>query len=54
MPDLHDTDDALAEQATADVFNQTRNDRARSFPWDVLGFIAGVLLALASAPFVPY
>jgi hypothetical protein len=54
MPDLHDTDKALAEQATADVFNHTRNDRAWSFPWDLLGFIAGLLLTLATAPFVPY
>jgi hypothetical protein len=54
MPDLYDTDDALAEQAQADVFNHTRNDRTRSIPWDVLGFIAGLLLALACAPFVSY
>ncbi len=54
MPDLHDTDDALADQAVADAFACTRDDRARSFRWDVLGFIAGVLLALLSAPFFPY
>ncbi|WP_157118925.1 hypothetical protein [Azohydromonas lata] len=53
MPDVHDTDKALAKQAAADVFDHTR-DRPRSFPWDVLGFIAALLLALASAPFVPY
>lgn len=54
MPDLNDTDEALAEQTTADTFNHTRNDQPRTFPWDVLGFIAGLLLALASAPFVSY
>ena len=54
MPDLHNTDEALAEQAMADAFACTRDDRARSFPWDVLGFIAGLLLALLSAPFFPY
>lgn len=54
MPDLHDTDEALADQATADAFKHTRNDRTRSIPWDVLGFVVGLLLALASAPFVTY
>lgn len=54
MDDPYATDPALAEQATADAFEHTRNDRARSVPWDVLGFLAGLLLALASAPFVSY
>ena len=54
MPDLHDTDEALAEQTVADAFACTRDDRVRSFPWHVVGFLAGLLLALLSAPFVAY
>ncbi|WP_157270606.1 hypothetical protein [Azohydromonas aeria] len=54
MGDLYATDAALAEQATADAFEHSTCDRARLIPWDVLGFLAGLLLALASAPFVSY
>ena len=54
MADPYATDAALAEQATADAFEHSAYDRARSIPWDVLGFLAGLLLALASAPLVSY
>jgi hypothetical protein len=50
MRDLHKSDDALAEQAMADTFTHTRNDRARSLAWEVAGCIAGLVLALLSAP----
>jgi hypothetical protein len=50
MPDLYALDAALAEQALADLFAGTRNSRAGSLLWEVAGCIAGLLLALASAP----
>ncbi|WP_298233910.1 hypothetical protein [uncultured Azohydromonas sp.] len=50
MGDLYATDAALAEQAVADAFTHTRNDRTGSFAWEVAGCIAGLVLALLSAP----
>lgn len=54
MPDLHDTPAALAEQTVADALRPLRNDCTASVPWPVAAYVAGVLLALLSAPFVPY
>ncbi|WP_157118895.1 hypothetical protein [Azohydromonas lata] len=50
MADLYATDATLAEQAVADAFAHARNDRAGSLAWEVAGCIAGLLLALLSAP----
>jgi hypothetical protein len=50
MHRLYDTDDTLAEQALADAFRHTRNDHARSLAWEIAGCVAGLVLALLSAP----
>jgi hypothetical protein len=50
MRSLYDTDAALAEHATADVFTHTCDDRTGALAWEIAGCIAGLVLALLSAP----
>lgn len=54
MADLHDTPATLAKQTLANALRPLRHDCTGSVPWPVATYVAGVLLALLSAPFVPY
>lgn len=42
------------ERAKARLHAHQRLRRSNTVAWEVLGFITGVVLALACAPFAPY
>jgi hypothetical protein len=52
MRDLYEPDEALAEHAFAHAhaFSCTRNGFPRDLAWEIAGCIAGLVLAVLSAP----